>query len=104
MTEDKHEGDRREYYISALFTAPDATDEIYFGLYSPDGGTSGEMCMRWYQLGAENAPRLEAYDDAWSALATMPDLIAELAKRDNWNITPAAFCEILIELGFTKHD
>lgn len=102
----KHDGDYRGFshvgrawYASQLATERHI-DEVMFGLYCPDGGTSGEMAMRWYDLGRDKAPRLEAFDDAWSALAQFPDLIAALGEIDGRNITPEDFCRLLIRLGF----
>lgn len=90
---------------------------MIFGYYSPDGGTSGEMAMRWYDLNAlpgeldrlfglaptikPPTPRLEVHCDAWHALNTFGDVIAALAKHDGEDITPAQLCALLVSLGFT---
>ncbi len=70
-------------------------DEITFGLYYPDGGTAGEMGMRWYDLGGKQVPRLEVYDDAWKALHSFQDLLTTLAEYDGQNITPEKFIYLL---------
>jgi len=85
----------------------DDEESIDFGLYAIEGGTSGEMTMVWKELCGREVPRLKIYDDAWSALSLFPDLIQELGKRDNDNITPEEFVEILLSCGFkdlTKHN
>ena len=71
-----------------------------FGLYGIDGSTSGEMCVRWKELGGKIVPQLQVFDDGWSALASFPDLILELGDLDNQNITPKEFCALLKGLGF----
>lgn len=89
-------------------------DEVMFGFYSPDGGTSGEMGMRWYDLGGSHGvtPRLEVFNDAWHSLAQFKDVIDALAELDNTRITAKEFCALLDRHGFTdktererpKHD
>lgn len=106
-----HECDLRQYIhmTEAWFhtslgdsTSEKYLDEIMFGFYSPDGGTSGEMGMRWYDLGSHGlTPRLEVFGDAWHALAQFKDVIDALAKLDETNITPKEFCALLEKCGFT---
>jgi len=43
-----------------------------FGMYVKGGGTSGEMAMRWHEIGGKKVPRLEVFSDAWSALVLFP--------------------------------
>ena len=76
--------------------------EISFGMYALEGGASGEMTMRWRSFSNEPqlVPRLEAYDDSWSALATFGDLLAKMAEVDDANVTPERFIEILLSCGF----
>lgn len=103
-----HEGDIRGFYHLAEAWYADAnrsstyTDEVNFGLFSPEGGTSGEMSVKWQELGGESVPQLQAFDDGWSALSMFPDLIAWMADKDSEKVTPKQFCEILLHLGF--HD
>lgn len=78
----------------------DIVDHFHFGLYSPDGGTSGEMLMSFEELGSKIAPHLKCYDDGWSALASMMDLIVCMGAVDDENITPDQFREMLLERGF----
>lgn len=99
-----HEGDYRgfvwgsqAYYWQAL---GHDYDEVTFGLFSPEGGTSGEMSVRWETLGGSDVPKLHAFDDAWSALSTFSDVIAEMGERDNENMTPQEFVDLLLSCGF----
>lgn len=80
--------------------AGDCTDSILFGLYAPDGSTSGEMSMMWKNLAQYNVPQLRVFDDGWSALATFTDLLQILANYDNQNISPDQFIDILKLCGF----
>jgi hypothetical protein len=105
-----HIGDVRGFSLfSAAWYAGNArpdvrgmVDEVIFGYFSPDGGTSGEIAMRWYDLerGELPSPRLEVFCDAWHGLKTFRDVIAALADHDEERITPAQFCDILLACGF----
>ena len=102
-----HEGDVRGFYhLSEAWYGPanligsKYTDEVNFGFFCPDGGTSGEMCMRWTELGGKNVPQIQCFNDGWSTLASFTDLIAELGKLDDENITPKKFSALLLRLGF----
>jgi len=75
-------------------------DEVVFGFYSPEGGTSGEMVVTWEQLGGRTVPQLKVYDDAWHALNQLQDVLQELAEAEGENISPDQFCEILLRCGF----
>ncbi len=112
-----HEGDIRQYIHvaeawyaeSSLSNKEHIVDEVMFGFYSPDGGTSGEMGMRWINLGekwegakkiAHTAPRLECFNDAWHALYQFQDVLYALAELDDVDITPEQFCQMLDACGF----
>jgi hypothetical protein len=75
-------------------------DEIMIGFYAPSGASSGEFAIRWYDVGKDIMPRLEAFDDSWHALSQCSDLIAALAQHDSETITPSMLCMILTDLGF----
>ena len=64
---------------------------------------SDDINVRWYALQDDRppAPKLEAFDDSWAALAKMGDLLAWMATQDNKSITPSDFCRALERLGFT---
>ena len=66
----------------------------------PDGGTSGEMSVRWKELGGKNVPELQCFEDAWNTLASFTDLITEMGELDDECITPKEFCALLSRLGF----
>lgn len=99
-----HTGCIRGYYRStkAYYAKkyPNENLNVMFGMYHPEGGSSGEMQMEWQELGRDLVPQLKVYDDSWSALGLFPDLIQELAQRDGQNITEDEFCSILDKLGF----
>ena len=103
-----HDGDIRGFYhLSEAWYGPanlsnssTYVDEVNFGFFCPDGGTSGEICMKWQELGGKIAPRLECFDDGWSALASFTDLIAEMGELDDENPTPKEFCALLSRFGF----
>jgi hypothetical protein len=94
-----HTGDAW-YKKSAL--APDVLDDVMFGFYAPEAGSTGtgEMGMRWYEQDGKAVPRLEVYDDGWHALNEFSDVTQRLAALDNQGISPKQFCEILLECGF----
>lgn len=73
---------------------------IHFGMYAREGGTSGEMTMRWHDLGGKSVPRLEVFDDGWSALFLFQNLLEKLAEYDNKTISQEQFVEILKTCGF----
>jgi len=99
-----HEGCRRAFAWSnkAWYaeTMNNKSQEVMFGMYNPKGGSSGEMSMRWKSISGRQVPQLQAFDDAWSALALFTDVIAKLAENDSDNITPEQFIEILSACGF----
>lgn len=78
----------------------DIADEVCFGFFHPDGGTTGEMIMEFRHLGGRVVPHLSVWDDGWSALSQFCDVLAELGQVDNQNISPAQFCDILLKCGF----
>lgn len=88
----------RAYYAKAF---PNENLHIMFGMYHPEGGSSGEMKMEWVPIGKDiPTPQLMVFDDAFSALGLFTDVIQELAKVDSEDITDDQFCEILDRLGF----
>ena|SRR5260221_164364 len=102
-----HEGDLKQYLLTSEAYYPwhydkDVVDEVMFGFYSPDGGTSGEMAIEWHQLqnGKPPAPQLTCFSDAWHALAQFKDVIDAMAEVDDQDITPKEFCQLLDRCGF----
>ena len=93
----------RAWYASSWLSTTNLIDEIVFGLYFPDGGTSGEMTVKWSMLAGRPTAKLNVFHDAWMALSQMPDLVAALGalpERES-NITPSQFTALLLSLGFT---
>jgi len=99
-----HEGCIRGFYWSnkAYYTKslPKESPEINFGMYSKEGGTSGEMSMVWKNISNEATPQLKCFCDEWSALSLFPDLIKKLGEHDSEDITDTQFVDILKECGF----
>jgi hypothetical protein len=88
----------RAWYADAC-RRPDITDEVTFGLYCTDGGTTGEMTMKWVDLGPYAAAQLCVFNDAWKVLASMTDLIGALGRLGE-HVTAEQFCAVLRNLGF----
>ena len=76
------------------------TFEVMFGIYDDDGATDGEMAMRWRKMVDVAVPQLQVFDDAFIALVSFGDLLEELAKRNDKNMTPDEFITILSMCGF----
>lgn len=89
----------RGYYRSskAWYTGG---EEVVFGHYSPEGGTTGEMKVKWVKLQDYTAPKLEVFNDSWKVLYAFPDVIKSMAEVDSQNITEEQFVAILDSLGF----
>lgn len=73
---------------------------VMFGMYYLGGGTTGEMMMEWIMLDNKNCPRLKAYDDSWKILSQFPDVIKEMSKYNDKQITEWQFCQLLEGLDF----
>ena len=90
----------RAWYGDANLRGSDIIDEILFGFYHPDGGTTGEMSIKWIDLSGKATPMLVCFDDGWDALNEMIDIIPALAKFDGLDPTPESICELLLLCGF----
>ncbi len=102
MPEDSENVAIRGYHrmSKAFYARADEEVEILFGIYWTDGGTSGEMLMRWRILSTGVCAQLQSFCDSWEVLAGMPDLIEALGKLKNENITEPEFSKLLDTLGF----
>lgn len=78
-----------------------AKPTIMIGMYNPEGGTAGEISVRWEALQDKMVPRLSAFDDAWKVLSSFTDLFKEMAKWDNKDITEEQLSQLLDKTGFT---
>jgi hypothetical protein len=99
-----HEEQHRGYHRSsksywAKLTKPDRI-KVQFGMYHPDGSTTGEMKMEWAPFNYSLSPTLTVHEDSWSVLALFPDLIQRLGEVDDKRLQEPEFCKILEELGF----
>ncbi len=89
------------WYADANLRGARWLDDVIFGLYDEEnGGTDGEMSVKWYDLGGRIVPKLECFDDAWATLVEFTDVITMLGNKDGQNITPDKFAEILLSRGF----
>lgn len=90
----------RAWYGKYTLNSADYTDSITFGFYSPEGGATGEMTVEWICLDGKIIPEISIFNDAWSALSQVHDLIDLLGRHDGEDSTPEQFCEFLKECGF----
>lgn len=90
----------KAHYGRATLASAKYVDEVMFGFYHPQGGTTGEMSMRWYNLNLSKNPsaKLECFSDAFAALAHFFDLLNVLACYQE--ITPEEFIKVLKQHGF----
>lgn len=89
----------KAWYADANLRGSDTIDEITMGFYHPEGGTTGEFSIKWKELAGKVPPRLEAFDDGWSALNKFRDVLDKMAEVDDDNITPNEMNKVLIDLG-----
>lgn len=75
-------------------------DNITFGFYAEEGGTTGEMSVNWVHLGGRIVPEWTIFSDGWNALSNFHDLIDLLGQHDDEDPSPEQFREYLIECGF----
>lgn len=103
----KHEGmirgfhhTSRAWYGKASLSREDIIDCINIGFYTKgEGGSTGEFSVEWKLLGGRTVPYLRAYDDSWNALFEFKDMLEQMAKIDDKNISPDEFALMLEELG-----
>lgn len=97
-----HEGCVRGFYCpnKSWYSNIISEKEIDFGMYADDGSTSGSMTMCWINIGGEEVPKLEVFNDGWNALSLFSDLINVLGEYDEERITQEEFVEILKSCGF----
>lgn len=105
QSKNKHEGCFRAfiilseaYYGNAVRWHNTSIDEILIGMYDPKGGTTGEFFVRWVDVNGPT-PRLEAFNDSWSALQQFTDLLEWMATVDGQRVSPQEFAEKLRQLG-----
>lgn len=84
----------------------DGVDEVMLGIQCVEGGTLGELAVRWHMLGDKLIPRLEAYGDAWQIIQapTFVAVMKELTQMSrHHNPTPDEVSALLIAHGFKDH-
>jgi hypothetical protein len=74
---------------------------IMIGMYHPEGGTSGEFEVEFIEIHKNKplAARLKAFEDSWSALWLIKDLLEKMAEFDSEIIQEPEFCNLLDSLG-----
>lgn len=116
ITEEPHDGFQKGFvrlskawYGEKLLADHSVIDDFTIGFYDPDvdGGTTGEFSLVFSTLDSHPVAKLEIFDDAFHALACMPELIVRLAQHDPRRgskevLTPDLLEEILLELGFVN--
>jgi hypothetical protein len=90
----------KAFYANVVSLPSGAVEEVMFGYTHHEGGTPGEIAMRWIDLGGRSVPRLECFDDGFASLASFGDVLASLAEVDGVNMTPDEFCAVLLAHGF----
>jgi hypothetical protein len=75
-------------------------DEIMIGMYAPEGGTSGEFGIRWYELGGKVTPQLRVWDDAFDVLGRFQDLLSFLAEHDSEGVSASTVAVFLRNAGY----
>ena len=90
----------REYRWTERAWYADVADHPAVSLMISEGHYHGEILCEWIPLGSRMVPRLTVYNDAWYALALVPDLVAELAKIGSEYISTSHFVAMLDRLGF----
>jgi hypothetical protein len=90
----------RAWYADRVPLLDGAVEEFFFGYYYKDGSTAGSACMQWHRIGDQAVPLISAHDDAWRALAAMPDVLTALAERNDQGMNPLQFRELLLALSF----
>ena len=82
----------------------DCMDEVMLGVQCIEGGTLGELAVRWHILSGKAIPRLEVYGDAWQIMQTptFAAVMEELAQTSrHHDPTPDEVSALLIAHGFT---
>lgn len=93
----------KAYYINPAWMLETWECEaiITFGFFDiENGGTAGEIDMRWYMLDGKSTPRLECWHDAFAALHLMKHVIYLIGRLDDTHLTVEEFIEILNVNGF----
>ncbi|KFX56134.1 hypothetical protein FDC50_10245 [Clostridium botulinum] len=90
----------KAWYGEPSLRGADYIDSVHFGFYGTEGGTTGEVSVKWINLSGKIVPQLTIFSDTWSALSQFHDLIDLLGKHDNEDPTPEQFCKFLLHCGF----
>lgn len=99
---EKHKGCIRGYYRNSksYYSSPSDPIDVDFGMFHPEGGTSGVMTIEWVKLGGELCAKLKVFEDSWGVLTLFTDVIHRMGQVDDQLIQEADFCKILDDCGF----
>lgn len=86
------------WYAKTSLRGKDFMDELNI-LIHDDDQLIGEFMVRWYRLNGI-APKLEVFNDAWTALAMCADFTQCLADYNKVDITAIFLADELRALGF----
>jgi hypothetical protein len=85
----------RAWYRANVPLEGGAVDDVNFG-----DADYGDLRMTWYPLDDDVSPRLEVFDDGWTALTRLPGVLEILERYAGESMTPETFCRELTLLGF----
>lgn len=79
---------------------PGELDRVTIGWYYEGGGCDSEFSMVWEELGGKVTPQLCMYSDSWGCFESMAELFAALKLHHDSDISAAALCVLLADLGY----
>ena len=91
---------KRSWYGAVCLKDADYIDQIVFGLYAIDGGTTGEALFRWYNIGGRTFASVELCSDVWFLLKEFNEVFEAISIVDSDSATPEEIERILSEHGF----
>lgn len=101
-TMNKHKDTERGFHWSSkawYAKAAECENRISVGMYAKEGGTTGELQVRWYEQGRNMVPSIEIFDDAWPLFSEFADLFKMLSNADE-SMTEQHFVDMLLAHGF----
>ena len=91
----------QQHYHKTLGFNDNIVEEIGIGDFIPDGGTTGEWAIRFYNLQGLPTARIEMFEDAWHLFRDDPKwqrLLNELLRLNN--PSPQEVIDCLLLYGF----
>ena len=87
------------WYFSPSLLNPDENFEILIGMFDEDGSATGEFKVVWVDISGKSTPKLEAFNDSWSALLEFPDVLQFMKDVDSERVSPREFALKLVSFG-----